>query len=100
MKICILIPCYSVLSWIGIAWPNTYVYLLPWIEFFQAFAVGSFFLLLCEFVSPSSQWRDVFFAALEMPAKKKGKKAGQKVDGLEFYRVSCCLHQVFILLLD
>ncbi len=78
-----MIPIYGIISFITIAFPNSYIYLNPWIDVFQSIALGSFFLLLCEFVSPSSQYRDVFFAALEVPQGKKGKQIG----GLEWYRV-------------
>lgn len=86
MKICSLVPLYSIISFITIVAPNTFVYLTPWLELFQAWALGSFFLLLCEFVSPSTQFRDVFFAALEVPRSRRAK--GQQQDGLEWYRVS------------
>ncbi|EXJ86043.1 hypothetical protein A1O1_06412 [Capronia coronata CBS 617.96] len=81
LKICALIPIYAVLSFITIAVPDSYVYLTPWIEVFQAIALGSFFLLLCEYVSPSAQTRDVFFAALKVSEKK-----GKQVQGLGWYR--------------
>ncbi|KAK5565439.1 hypothetical protein LTR43_009024 [Exophiala xenobiotica] len=84
LKISALIPIYSIISWITIAAPNSYIYLDPWLDFFQSIALGSFFLLLCEFVSPSAQHRDVFFAALEVPKSRRG--GGKQVDGLEWYR--------------
>merc|ERR1711939_1228253 len=84
LKISALIPIYSIISWITIAAPNSYIYLDPWLDFFQSIALGSFFLLLCEFVSPSAQYRDVFFAALEVPKSRRG--GGKQVDGLEWYR--------------
>ncbi|KAK5324743.1 hypothetical protein LTR93_004218 [Exophiala xenobiotica] len=84
LKISALIPIYSIISWITIAAPNSYIYLDPWLDFFQSIALGSLFLLLCEFVSPSAQHRDVFFAALEVPKSRRG--GGKQVDGLEWYR--------------
>ncbi|KEF56161.1 uncharacterized protein A1O9_07742 [Exophiala aquamarina CBS 119918] len=84
LRICSLIPIYSILSLVTIAAPNSFVYLTPWLEFFEAWALGSFFLLLCEFVSPSTQFRDVFFAALEVPQRRRGKVQPQ--DGLEWFR--------------
>jgi hypothetical protein len=89
LKICTLLPIYSLLSFISIAEPDAYVYLEPWCHYFEAIALGSFFLLLCEFVSPSSDFRDVFFAALETKASRKARERGKPaVDGLEWYRVS------------
>lgn len=85
LKICVLIPLYTVLSFVTVVAPDSYVYLTPWIDVYQAIALGSFFLLLCEYVSPSLESRDVFFAAMSVPLK--GKKQGQSISGLEFYRV-------------
>ena len=67
MKICGLIPLYSLISFLSVAFPKAYNYLDPWLEFFQSIALVSFFLLLCEFVSPNEDKRTVFFAALEPP---------------------------------
>ncbi|KAK4944418.1 hypothetical protein LTR10_016092 [Elasticomyces elasticus] len=86
LKICALIPIYSILSFLSIAFPNSYIYLDPWIDFFQGIALGSFFLLLCEFVSPSASSRDVFFAALQIPKSRMSRGGKQPVDGLEWYR--------------
>lgn len=69
MRIASLIPLYSIFSFLSICFPNAFVYLVPWASLFQALALGSFFLLMCEFVSPNSTQRDVFFAALELPSK-------------------------------
>lgn len=86
LKICTLIPVYSIGSWISIAWPNSYIYIYPWLEFYQGIALGSFFLLLCEYVSPSAASRDVFFAALKVPNKRRGRDSGKEIDGLAWYR--------------
>ncbi|EXJ71796.1 uncharacterized protein A1O5_05606 [Cladophialophora psammophila CBS 110553] len=88
LKICFLLPFYSLLSLLGIAYPNAYLYLDPWRDFWEAIALGSFFLLLCEFVSPSSDFRDVFFAALEVPQSRRAKEKGRPAEGngLEWYR--------------
>jgi len=84
MKIALLIPLYSIFSFLSICFPISFVYLVPWLHLFQAFALGSFFLLMCEFVSPSSEQRDVFFAALRVLDKRE---AGGVGDGLTWYRV-------------
>lgn len=93
MKICAMLPVFSLLSLLSIAYPNAYMYLDPWRGYWESIALGSFFLLLCEFVSPSADFRDVFFAALEVPESRKSRTKGipTKADGLEWYRVS---HQV------
>jgi Organic solute transporter Ostalpha len=84
MRIAGLIPLYSIFSFLSICFPDAFVYLAPWIDLFQAIALGSFFLLMCEFVSPSSEQRDIFFAALVVPGKK-GATAAEH--GIPWYRV-------------
>ena len=81
-----MIPIEAFLNFISIVEPNAYVYLDPWIDVFQAWALGSFFLLMCEFVSPSAQFRDVFFAAFKVPQRRRNRDPG--LGGLEWYRVS------------
>jgi len=82
LKIACLIPFYSIFSFLAICFPPAFVYLIPWIAVFQAVALGSFFLLLCEFISPSPAQRDVFFAALQVPNEKGTAGAA----GLTWYR--------------
>jgi hypothetical protein len=84
MKIAILIPFYSIFSFLSICFPKSSVSLTPWVNVVEAFAMGSFFLLMCEFVSPSAAKRDVFFAALLVPDKKA---PGGQGGGLGWYRV-------------
>lgn len=88
-----MLPIYNILSFIGIAWPNSFIYLSMWRDFWEGIALASFFLLLCEFVSPSADFRDVFFAALEVPEARKAREKGKpvKITGLEWYRVSRAL---------
>ncbi|KAH0844673.1 hypothetical protein AYO21_02004 [Fonsecaea monophora] len=88
LKICLLLPFNSLLSLLGIAFPNAYPYLDPWTDVWEAIALGSFFLLLCEFVSPSPDFRDVFFAALEVPRSRRAAEKGRNAhgSGLEWYR--------------
>ncbi|KAJ5376953.1 hypothetical protein N7509_013839 [Penicillium cosmopolitanum] len=83
MKICILLPLYTVTSFLSICFPRAYTFLAPWLEVFQAVALGSFFLLLCEFISKDSATEiDIFFVAFEAP-QKKGKS---HITGLEWFR--------------
>lgn len=84
MKIGLLIPFYSILSLLSIAFPKAHVDIAPWLDLVQSVALGSFFLLLCEFVSESPSQREVFFAALVIPNKKS--PSGQS-GGLLWYRV-------------
>lgn len=85
MKISGLLPMYSILSWLCLAFPKQASSIDPWIDVFEAFALGAFFLLLCEFISSDSRTElDLFFSAFQLP-QKKGKK---QVGGLPWFRVS------------
>jgi len=85
MKICLLIPFFSTFSFLSILSPGSYIYLSPWLDVNESIAMGSFFLLLCEYVSENRTERDMFFATLVITVKKtqNGKKGG-----LPWYRVS------------
>jgi hypothetical protein len=84
MKIACLIPAYATFSFIAVCAPTSAVYLSPWLDVFQSVSLGYFFLLLCEFVSPNREQRDLFFAALHIRDKKA---PGQEGGGLKWYRV-------------
>ncbi len=84
LKISVVVPFYAIFNFLSVVFPAAQVYLLPWLDFIQAIALGSFFLLLCEFVSPSEIQRDVFFSAMTVPDKKSG--TGTR-DGLVWFRV-------------
>ncbi|WYZ35072.1 hypothetical protein EsH8_I_001348 [Colletotrichum jinshuiense] len=83
LRISLIIPFWSIISFLSICFPTAEVYLHPWLEFVQSICLGTFFLLLCEFVSPSAHHRDVFFAALTV--KNKKAPTGQQ-NGLEWFR--------------
>lgn len=84
MKVCMLLPLYTLTSFISVCFPKADVYLEPWLEMFQAVALGAFFLLLCEFIASDNQTEvEVFFAAFEAPQKKNG----DRVHGLAWFRV-------------
>lgn len=88
MRICLLIPIYGILDLISVAFPQTYVYLHSWTDLAQAAALGNFFLLMCQLISPSDDERDTFFAALQVPQKKSKRGASKgPVDGLSWYKV-------------
>ncbi|TDZ31360.1 Transmembrane protein [Colletotrichum spinosum] len=83
LRISLIILSWSIISFLSICFPRAEVYLHPWLDFIQSICLGTFFLLLCEFVSPSAQHRDVFFAALTVKDKKS--KTGTR-DGLAWFR--------------
>lgn len=84
MRICALLPLYAIFSFLAIYFPNGYVYLVAWLDVFQAIALCAFFLLLCDFVSPSQEERAMFFAKLQ---PKKGKGSSKPVDGIAWFQV-------------
>lgn len=85
LRISLIIPFWSIISFLSICFPTAEVYLHPWLEFVQSICLATFFLLLCEFVSPSEQHRDVFFAGMTV---KNKKAANGEENGLQWYRVS------------
>lgn len=85
MRISLLVPFYSFFCFLSICFPTANVYLEPWLEVFQANSLCAFFLLMCDFISPSSEKRSDFFAKMTVLDKKS--QAG-KVGGLSWFRVS------------
>ncbi|KAL4862733.1 organic solute transporter Ostalpha-domain-containing protein [Aspergillus spectabilis] len=74
MKSCLLLPLYSITSFLAIYFPTAAVSLTPWMEVYQALALGSFFLLLCEYIFAGHEGdMNTFFAAFD-PPQKKGKE--------------------------
>ena len=85
MKICLLIPLYSIISFLSICFPNIYIYTNVWFSYFEAVALATFFLLMCEFISERNSERELFFAALEIHDKKGRVTTGY--GSLVWYRV-------------
>ncbi|KAL3482884.1 organic solute transporter Ostalpha-domain-containing protein [Aspergillus germanicus] len=82
MKICLLLPLYSITSFLAICFPTAAVSLTPWMEVYQGLALGSFFLLLCEFLArDNEEGVGGFFEAFD-PPKKRGK---EDVTGVEWF---------------
>lgn len=86
MRVALLVPIYSIISLLCISFPTAEVYLRPWLEVAQANCLASYFLLLCEFVSPHTEGRDLFFATIEIRDKRAARKG--PVDGVQWFRVS------------
>ena len=74
MKIGSLITMYSTICFLSVCFPEAEVYIHPWLDLVEAVALGSFFLLLCEFVSPNHEQRYVFFAT-------------KRMDGVQWFKV-------------
>ena len=85
MKICLLIPLYSVLSFLSVCLPSVYVYTYVWFSYFEAVALATYFLLMCEFISETHSERELFFSALKIRSKKGHVTTGP--GSLVWYRV-------------
>ena len=83
MRICLVIPTYSILNLLSISFPSAYVYIEPWLNVSEGIALATFFLLLCNFISTDSYQRDAFFSGVQLQDKK-----GEPIDGPAMYRVS------------
>ncbi|KAK2615780.1 hypothetical protein N8I77_002508 [Diaporthe amygdali] len=81
LRICCYLPIFAIGCFLEVSFPNAYMYINPWLDFVQSIALCNFFLLMCQFVSPSDQHREVFFAALKVPQKKKKSRGGRRARG-------------------
>ncbi|KAF4628367.1 hypothetical protein G7Y89_g9782 [Cudoniella acicularis] len=84
MKICLVIPWYSITSFLSICFPNVFIGLSPWFNYFEGIALATLFLLMCEYIAPSQTERELFFSALEIQQKKGPTLTGK--ESLEWYR--------------
>lgn len=75
MRIGTLITMYSLICFLSVCFPKSEVYIHPWLDLVEGFALGSFFLLLCDCVSPHHDQREVFFATA-------------KIGGVNWFRAS------------
>ena len=73
MRIIFFIPALAIISWGCIALQLNAWYLQPWSYIFEAFALASFFMLVCDFISPNAEDHARFFDELRL---KDGKIAG------------------------
>lgn len=85
MRIATLLPIYSILSFISICFPNSYVYLTGWVEVIEGIALYTFLMLLCDFLAPNDRNRVDFFASLRIPSRMDKTKTN---DGLTWLQVS------------
>ncbi|EEQ27197.1 conserved hypothetical protein [Microsporum canis CBS 113480] len=83
MRAALLVPSYSVCSFLCICFPKAAVYLLPWLDAFQANCLATYFLLLCEYVAPDDPGRDLFFSTIELKDKRAQKKM---MNGAKWFR--------------
>lgn len=91
MRIVHMLPVFSILSYLAIVFPNSYVYLEGWTEVFQAIALYAFHMLLIDFIAPTERKRDEFFGKLKV---KKLFRKNQYREGISWLKVG---HNVHIL---
>lgn len=89
MRIVHMLPAFSILSYLAIAFPNSYVYLEGWTEVFQAIALYAFHMLLIDFIAPTERKRDEFFGKLKV---KKLFRKNQYREGISWLKVSNAFH--------
>lgn len=85
MRIIHMLPAYAGLSFLSICWPETYVYLTAWIEYFQALALYAFLLLLIDFLAPTDQDKLAYFGSLKVP---KIFRRGKYREGVSFLKLT------------
>ncbi|KAJ5871864.1 uncharacterized protein N7529_004217, partial [Penicillium soppii] len=83
MRICALLPAYSIFSFLAVCFPNAYVYLVAWLDLFQSIALCGFFFLLCNFLNPDEDARCMFLASYR---PKKGKMSSKNMNGLMWFQ--------------
>ncbi|KAJ5217297.1 hypothetical protein N7468_010305 [Penicillium chermesinum] len=85
MRIAHMLPAYSILSFIAIVWPGTYVYMTGWVEVFQAIALYAYLMLCVDFLAPRDQDKIDFFTSLKVP---KSFKKGKYREGLSWFKLT------------
>ena len=93
------LPAYSIYSFLTVLVASAQTSLEPWQDLVEAFALGNFFLLLLELISPHEDQRSLFFAGMDLPTpkdtllpfgnkkKKNSAKPKKPVDPLVWYRI-------------
>ncbi|EMT71736.1 hypothetical protein FOC4_g10010253 [Fusarium odoratissimum] len=74
MRISTLITMYSLISFLSVCFPTAEVYIDPWVSLVEGLAFCSFFLLLCDYVCPNINQRELFFAT-------------KKTSGVKWFRI-------------
>ncbi|KAH8668627.1 organic solute transporter Ostalpha-domain-containing protein [Xylariales sp. PMI_506] len=80
LRISVFLPIYGIGSFIEVCAPTTYVYLQPWLEVVQSFALASFFLMMCRFLSnENASNTDVFLAPFRAVQAKSDKPQSKQM---------------------
>ena len=75
MRIIFLIPVLTLVSFGSVQLGENALYLQPWSFIYEAFALASFLMLVCAYISPHSYHQEQFFDTVQL---KGGKIAGAK----------------------
>jgi hypothetical protein len=70
---------YALVSFLCVCFPSVQVYIHPWLDVVEGTSLGSFFLLLCEYISPAYTQQEAFFTAKRKGGKKWFKVKAQNV---------------------
>lgn len=86
MRVVALVPLYCIVSLLCICFPTAAVYIIPILDLLQALCLASYFMLLCEYLSPHNDGRDAFFRAIEI--EDKSAPEGKVGDNVAWFWVS------------
>lgn len=87
LRVISLVPLYAIVNLLCICFPQAQVYLDPILELLQALCLASYFMLLCEYISPHDEGRDGFFSQIEIKDKKAD--GGVVQDGVKWFAQRC-----------
>lgn len=85
MRVISLVPLYAIVNLLCVCFPQAQVYLDPILELIQALCLASYFMLLCEYISPHNEGRDGFFSQIQIEDKKA--EGGVVQDGVKWFSV-------------
>lgn len=84
MRVISLVPLYAITNILCIAFPPAAVYILPVLDVLSSFCLASYFMLLCEYISPHSEGQDAFFSRIEIEDKKAPE--GKVQDNVKWFK--------------
>lgn len=63
MRIIFMVPIFSLISFLSVAFYDSAIYIKPVEDVYEAIALASFFLLLCEYIQENESERQEFLAS-------------------------------------
>jgi hypothetical protein len=58
-----MVPVFAIVAFLSVAFYDAAIYIKPIEDFFEAIALVSFFLLLCEYVRENEEEREAFLTS-------------------------------------